>query len=61
MNCRELEELFSAHALAELTPEQRAAVAAHVAACAACRGRRGGAERAPQAARQAAWWGRGAG
>jgi len=37
MNCRELEQLLSDRVLAELTQDQRAAVAAHVAECSACR------------------------
>ena len=37
MNCKELEQLLSEGVLAELTPAQREAVAAHVSECAACR------------------------
>ncbi len=41
MNCRELGALLTAKRLAELTQEERKAVADHVAACPACKGRWG--------------------
>jgi len=37
MDCQELTDLLASHLLAELTPEQRMAVAVHVAQCEACR------------------------
>ena len=37
MDCKELEALLSQRTLAELAPDERAAVAAHVDACPACR------------------------
>ncbi|HUT34950.1 MAG TPA: protein kinase, partial [Planctomycetota bacterium] len=41
MQCKDLETLLSQHLLAELTSQQRAAVAAHMEACPACRERWG--------------------
>jgi len=41
MDCSELERLLSGRRLSALDPEQRAAVAAHVGACQACRDRWG--------------------
>ena len=37
MDCRSVAALLSQHALAELSADQRAAVAAHMDSCAACR------------------------
>jgi hypothetical protein len=41
MNCRELAALLTAKRFAELTSEQRKAVAEHVSACFTCKGRWG--------------------
>ena len=40
MDCERVEQLLSAHPVAELAPEEQAALEAHLAECTACRERR---------------------